>query len=361
MSNSFYHWEIDELSGFRKLVLHIKTDIEFEKNKFINWTGEYKICSKCKESLPASTYFFYSGGKDGLHRYCKKCEGADKYGWGRKINKELNKRGKHYCSKCDRILDLNPIYFQKTNGRCNKTGYASNCKECTEESGFGIYRINSCDEIDIKDGYKICSKCFIEYPDNPKYFFNRVDRENGSTICKKCRGFKKGIQRLNRVLKNFIPNGYKYCNPCGRLLKEEEITSNGMCKECAKSRRREYNSRPEVKERKRMFTQKRRALKKKLKNDLTKEQYNETLLFFNFSCAYCGMTEEENQKIHGCCLHQDHIVPISKGGGYTKKNIVPACASCNKSKGNKSLDEFYEFSDSFTEERYNKIKEFLLL
>lgn len=44
-------------------------------------------------------------------------------------------------------------------------------------------------------------------------------------------------------------------------------------------------------------------------------------------CAYCGRSGP---------LEQDHVIPLSKGGDHTKENVVPACKSCNASKGNRS-------------------------
>lgn len=43
-------------------------------------------------------------------------------------------------------------------------------------------------------------------------------------------------------------------------------------------------------------------------------------------CAYCGTTESR--------LERDCVLPISRGGRYTLTNVVPACKSCNTSKGN---------------------------
>ena len=47
-------------------------------------------------------------------------------------------------------------------------------------------------------------------------------------------------------------------------------------------------------------------------------------------CAHKFPTEE---------LTMDHVMPKSKGGKVTWKNIVLACASCNNKKGNKTLAE----------------------
>ena len=47
---------------------------------------------------------------------------------------------------------------------------------------------------------------------------------------------------------------------------------------------------------------------------------------------YCGITDGP--------FHVDHIVPRVKGGPDTLDNLVVACASCNLSKGSKSVAEW---------------------
>ena len=49
-------------------------------------------------------------------------------------------------------------------------------------------------------------------------------------------------------------------------------------------------------------------------------------------CQYCGKA--------GGKLETDHIVPQSKNGPYRISNLVTSCVGCNRSKGNRSLDEF---------------------
>lgn len=48
-------------------------------------------------------------------------------------------------------------------------------------------------------------------------------------------------------------------------------------------------------------------------------------------CAYCNQPAK---------LTQEHKTPLSRGGRHTKDNIVPACFSCNRRKGTKTLEEF---------------------
>jgi 5-methylcytosine-specific restriction endonuclease McrA len=74
--------------------------------------------------------------------------------------------------------------------------------------------------------------------------------------------------------------------------------------------------------------QRRRTLKAYLPATFTVEQWKRALAYFENTCAYCG---EELTKVH-----QEHFVPLSKGGGYTRDNIVPSCPRCNMRKNNRN-------------------------
>ena len=65
---------------------------------------------------------------------------------------------------------------------------------------------------------------------------------------------------------------------------------------------------------------------------LTTKQWQEILEEYDYKCAYCGCGGVE--------LHQEHKTPVSRGGGYTKGNIVPACPTCNYRKHTKTYEEF---------------------
>lgn len=49
-------------------------------------------------------------------------------------------------------------------------------------------------------------------------------------------------------------------------------------------------------------------------------------------CIYCGAIEK---------LTVEHMIPLSRGGPDHPDNAVMVCGSCNSSKGNKRLYEFY--------------------
>lgn len=55
-----------------------------------------------------------------------------------------------------------------------------------------------------------------------------------------------------------------------------------------------------------------------------------------FSCAYCGDVAED-----GCVLTLDHVLARDLGGSNDSTNLVTSCLSCNSSKQNKTMREWY--------------------
>ena len=82
----------------------------------------------------------------------------------------------------------------------------------------------------------------------------------------------------------------------------------------------------------RQSERKRRAIKKHLNENYTKEDEQYTLNLFNNQCANCGTTDN---------LHIDHHNPLSEGYPLTKKNAVVLCIYCNSAKGSLSPEDFY--------------------
>ena len=53
---------------------------------------------------------------------------------------------------------------------------------------------------------------------------------------------------------------------------------------------------------------------------------------FDYRCVYCGR--------EGIPLTRDHIDALACGGAHEPQNIVPACRSCNSSKGVRTVEFF---------------------
>ena len=77
----------------------------------------------------------------------------------------------------------------------------------------------------------------------------------------------------------------------------------------------------------RAIWQRRRARKAAVTVAFTHDQWLAILAAYDYCCAYCHKKFKR--------LQQDHVIPISKGGPHVCWNIVPACRSCNSSKGNR--------------------------
>lgn len=217
------------------------------------------------------------------------------------------------CIDCGNELLL--VNFGKAKG--NKDGLRNQCKKCRSKWSSQHYEENR-DEImltckqyktDNKEAINIRRR--INYSENKEVYAVRdkiYQQGNRETINKR----KKIYRKINHV----------------RVIEWN----------------RNYNKEhPEIS---RFSSHRRRARDQSLPSTLTTEQWENTKLYFNDSCAYCEAKE---------ALTQDHFMPSLKGGEYTKDNIIPACKSCNSSKGAKSAFDWYPKQPSYSESREKKI------
>lgn len=80
-----------------------------------------------------------------------------------------------------------------------------------------------------------------------------------------------------------------------------------------------------------------RRRKHSLPDTLTDDEWQDILQEHYYLCAYCETSTEP--------LEEDHWIPVSRGGGRTRDNIVPACHMCNSRKGSMTGDEFLDLLD----------------
>lgn len=71
--------------------------------------------------------------------------------------------------------------------------------------------------------------------------------------------------------------------------------------------------------------QRRRSRLAGLPSTLTNDQWTARWAMFGGFCAYCDQPASA----------LDHVIPVVHGGGTEEFNVVPACKSCNSSKGSK--------------------------
>jgi len=207
---------------------------------------------------------------------------------------------------------------------------------------------------------KVCKTC-IELLPYDSYHKDKKRLDGHNNECKKC-----SIERTIRNRKKKMESE-EYRNKVNEKakLKMRERRKDPEYRERDIQQKRDYYLENKEKisgkykeyvksERGRMVkkrnAQQRIARKRELLSTFTAKQWESCLLHFNQSCAYCGSKED---------IHQEHFVPVSKGGEYTIKNIIPACEYCNTRKNDKSFFDWYAEQTYYNERREKKILKYL--
>lgn len=230
------------------------------------------------------------------------------------------------------------------------------------------------DQETVIPASRICSKCEIEKPLTAEYFHRGKAYKHGlRSDCKECRNnylkqhYQENIVQIKKREKRHYEENKerlrdygkkqskKYRERNGKQIRQNKKIYYEQNKEKELNRGRQWRKANPVKNRR--IAQRRRSRKAMLPATLTVEDYAETLATFNNACAYCGVTDDQLST----SLQQEHVIPLSKGGGYTKENIIPACASCNLSKGTRNMETWYKDQEAFTAQRLKMIKDFQAL
>ncbi|HFJ9472599.1 TPA: HNH endonuclease signature motif containing protein [Bacillus paranthracis] len=223
--------------------------------------------------------------------------------------------------------------------------------------------------------FRVCLGCKKELPATREYYhYTNKTKDNCASRCKVCLGSKSyGVKEPNKVFRT--KEGHKICTQCRKELphcdffvcNDNKDGYYSKCKECYSEYKKEIRKRPEQKEKTRSYNteyrkryyatehgkrinaincQRRKHRKNQAIDNYDIRIWEETLEYFNHKCSYCDSSEE---------LYQEHVIPLSKGGSYTKQNIIPACLFCNSSKHNNDLEKWYPNQTFFNQKRLEKI------
>lgn len=158
----------------------------------------------------------------------------------------------------------------------------------------------------------------------------------------------------------------RYCRECKLFVEESNIISSGYCYACGSNRAKTYYRSKEGGEkvratRKRYYKEnkykeyktiyKRHTLLKNNIFNYSQEIWDETLLYFDNSCAYCGRD--------GKPLEKEHVIPVSKNGAFVKTNIVPSCRECNMNKYTQPFEEWFIKYKYYDIKRHKKINKWI--
>lgn len=201
---------------------------------------------------------------------------------------------------------------------------------------------------------KVCTKCKVEQPET-NFSKDHHTADGLQYTCKYCaKAYAEDHkEQRNKYNKQYRVGHNEESRVYYKAHKEAKLQQSKLWFENNKDATRKTHAtwrkaHPEVT---RVYNQSRRAKKAELDSTLTTAQWKHILNEFNNTCAYCGAGDKK--------LHQEHFISVTAGGEYTHDNIIPACQSCNSSKGNKDFFIWYKTSNCFDKQREKKIMRFL--
>jgi hypothetical protein len=232
---------------------------------------------------------------------------------------------------------------------------------------------------------KICSKCGKEFPATDEYFgWNNKAKCILRAECKKCMNkhakqrradnkdiyaeYAKGYYRDNKEY--FAEHNKQWRLDNAEYGKQYSVDHKGHKNQYYldhKESRIEYIKQYQIDHRDaiakynkqyqqghlegcRINSHKRRARIRNLPNTLTVLEWLSTKEYFDGKCCYCG---EELP------LEQEHYIPVTKAGAYSKANILCACKSCNSSKNDQDALEWFKKQPFYDEVREANILGYL--
>lgn len=220
---------------------------------------------------------------------------------------------------------------------------------------------------------KRCTKCQQEYPATTEYFVpEKRSRSGVSSICRICK--RKYMQEYShrpevRAHKRIVDAEYRKLHI--EEMREYDRQYSASHRNEKRAYMREYAQRPEVKERVRIYQRqyyrnadsrlKRREYGHRDEVKLRRRLYHQSpkgkasakagkqkrRAFEHSSNGTIAATDVYQQYVaqKGCCwhcgkhlaekYHVDHLIPLSRGGENSPRNIVISCPECNLSKGAK--------------------------
>ena len=313
---------------------------------------DHKVCPKCERSLPADTYHFYAanGRRDGLQYICIECEG---YKFREQIEDGYKK-----CSQCEEILPLTIEYFRLRNKDVEGI-FHGKCKSCANLNQQTYRRENIVSVSTNSKRYRKENEIPIAAH---KKIYNDTNKES---IHEKCRQYRlanreRDIQDRKDNIDFYRERDRKYYQDHKEMINDNRRKVRLLNKEHVNERQRKYYhehrgiigtlSKIRMKGKANIYWQRRRAKKKSLPATLTDQQWDSAREYFNNCCAYCGKEKP---------LEKDHFLALSNDGPYTEDNIVPACKSCNSSKGNRPFSAWYPMHRYFSKKRESNIFKYL--
>lgn len=182
---------------------------------------------------------------------------------------------------------------------------------------------------------KTCRICRQTFPATTEYFPKEKNGKDGvRNNCKQCE--RERVRKINYERYHSDSKYREKVSDAQRKRRLDPVTRSKIDEE-----RKRYYSQPENIQKKidyrhnnpdvhKAARHRQRARAKSLPSQFTRHEWRHCLNYFSGMCAYCGQPQGLWNPIA-----VDHWIPLKDDNcpGTIPENIVPACKSCNKSKG----------------------------
>lgn len=208
---------------------------------------------------------------------------------------------------------------------------------------------------------KRCSKCGVEKPAIPEFFFRQKLGKNG--LRANCKACDKAYNAANREKRSNYFAIYREKHRArrreySRIYSKTHPRERQLYRDRNRARvigwKRAWDAANPLNVRK--YNQNRAARKRELPHTFTNEEWQYAISYFNGCCAYCGNPPGLLAMMR---FEQDHFIPQTDprpdNPGYVANNIVPACRFCNTSKKNRDPHEWLIWK--FGQRKAKKIEE----
>lgn len=194
--------------------------------------------------------------------------------------------------------------------------------------------------------YKLCNICNEWFPSTAEYFYkNKANGIDGLfPYCKKC------------TIKKSYRWGEENKGKKKAFMKKEDSKPHSKERTRRWSKIRRLNG-----EHKKWQSNNTDKLKKYRENHnnhtITDKEWASCKNYFNYECAYCGISEQEAKSRYNQLFHKEHV---DHSGLDDLSNCVPSCKGCNSSKWTFDIEDWYNESNKvFDKGRKEKILKWL--
>lgn len=215
--------------------------------------------------------------------------------------------------------------------RSSKNGLDARCRACNRARASIVRERNRANErTDPANVVKTCVKCKVAKPGS-EFTVCRGTRDGLGFRCKTC--LRDDYANCDKSRLKAARAAW-YAKKKGSLKpRRADWYAKNKARALAKAAEWRKNNPQKIK----VLMNRRRARVAAALATLTAEQWTAILELYGNACVYCGRPGK---------MTMDHVVPVSRGGGTTADNVVPACQSCNSSKNARTVEEWRKLSSA---------------